>query len=129
MMVGNDEWAGSMASGAGEVVREVLIRAEQVPEGQVVAMDAVFGPDSANVLLFRDREGLRAWHNACPHAGRRLDYAPGRFLLNQGRLICAAHGAAMQLSDGRCVEGPGRGGGLAALPVRAVAEGWWLREA
>ena len=105
-------------------VREVLITAELVPDDQLVGLDAPPGMAGPGLLLLRQGNHLRAWFNACPHAGRRLDYAPGQFLRRGDSLVCAAHGATIGLSDGRCVEGPGRGGALAALEVRANADGW-----
>lgn len=74
------------------------------------------------LILYRDAAGgVRAWLNVCPHAGRRLDYAPGRFLRGKtGELVCAAHGASFALEDGVCVAGPCRGQSLRAIPVRCV---------
>lgn len=107
-------------------VREVLIERAGLVEG----LSAIDLGDAAGrgfpVLLLRQGERLRAWVNACPHAGRRLDFLPGRFLWSEGRLVCAAHGAEIDLDDGRCVAGPGRGAALAALALRPVADGWML---
>lgn len=105
-------------------VREVLITADQVPEDHLVGLDAPPGMAGPGLLLLRRGETLRAWFNACPHAGRRLDYAPGQFLRRGDALVCAAHGATIDLSQGRCVEGPGRGGALASLEVRGHGDGW-----
>ncbi len=107
-------------------VIEVLIPRADVPAEGLVALRLGAGAAAAEVLALRRGEALQVWHNACPHAGRRLDYAPGKFLWQSGHLVCAAHGAQFELAQGRCVDGPGRGGGLAALPVRPSAEGWWV---
>ena len=38
---------------------------------------------------------MRAWLNLCPHAGRRLDWAPGRFLRSKaGDLVFFTNGGA-----------------------------------
>ncbi len=116
-----------MESVMGVDVSEALIDRAALPEGELVALDCAFGNGPLAVLALRRGERLQVWHNACPHAGRRLDYAPGRFLLHEGRLVCAAHGAQFELEGGRCVEGPGRGGGLAPLEVSPVAGGWRVR--
>ncbi|WP_461057317.1 Rieske (2Fe-2S) protein [Silanimonas algicola] len=92
-----------------------------------MALDLAIGSGPVAALALRRGEVLQVWHNACPHAGRRLDYAPGRFLLHEGRLVCAAHGAQFSLADGVCVDGPGRGGRLASLAVSRVAAGWQVR--
>ncbi|ENZ94595.1 hypothetical protein O1K_15374 [Xanthomonas fragariae LMG 25863] len=59
----------------------------------------------------------------CLHAGRRLDWAPGQFLKTKGgHLVCAAHGAAFELSSGECISGPCRGQSLLTVPVRIEGE-------
>ena len=69
--------------------------------------------------LYRQGMAVRAWLNVCPHAGRRLDWAPGQFLKSrEGHLVCAAHGASFALSDGTCVAGPCRGDTLRAVAVQ-----------
>lgn len=113
----------------GQGVSEALIEPADVPEGVLVALELeiVGGPVSA--LALRRGEALQVWHNVCPHAGRRLDYAPGKFLMHGGKLVCAAHGAQFSMDDGACVEGPGRGGRLAPLAVSRCEDGWRVRPA
>jgi len=56
--------------------------------------------------------------NACPHQGRRMDYAPDQFLLSpQGTLVCPAHGAEFRAEDGFCVNGPCRGASLKPITI------------
>lgn len=105
-------------------VSEVLIAAGRVPEGELVALDLPLGDEIVALMARRRGDELQVWHNVCPHAGRRLDYAPGRFLVSEGRLVCAAHGAQFSLDDGLCIDGPGRGGALAALATNRVPGGW-----
>lgn len=121
----------SIGRSSGPVVRSSLNEATNA----LVAL-AALAPDSLHeceVLLDGERESLilycdvqgavRAWRNVCPHAGRRLDYAPGQFLRSkQGELICAVHGASFELAAGRCVGGPCRGDCLRAVDVH-VADG------
>lgn len=111
----------------GQHVSEALIEPGAAPDGLLVSLELEMGAEAVSALILRQGEDLRAWHNACPHAGRRLDYAPGKFLMHAGRLVCAAHGAQFSLEDGRCVDGPGRGGRLAALAVSRVPDGWIVR--
>lgn len=111
----------------GPDVIEVLIEPAQVDEDRLVALRLGEGDAAIDVLALRRGDALRVWHNACPHAGRRLDYVPGRFLMQAGRLVCAAHGAQFDLLDGRCVDGPGRGGALAALEVSRRGHAWRVR--
>ncbi|QDI02499.1 MULTISPECIES: Rieske (2Fe-2S) protein [Xanthomonas translucens group] len=101
----------------------VLVQLEQLAPGSLVEAEATFGGAVESLLLYRDGDGVRAWLNVCPHAGRRLDWAPGQFLKSrEGHLVCAAHGATFELQQGSCVSGPCRGQSLLAVPV-AVREG------
>lgn len=98
-----------------------LCAIDDVPDGG--AIGAATRPDAPFfdlVLLRRGRE-VFAYYNECPHAGRNLDWSPGRFLVKDGLLVCAAHGAAFAVEDGRCRAGPG-GGGLIVAPVRVDGE-------
>ncbi|KFN42036.1 hypothetical protein N787_04510 [Arenimonas metalli CF5-1] len=74
-----------------------------------------------SLVLRRHGDQLKAWLNICPHAGRRLDWAPGRFLVDQGRLVCAAHGASFEMEHGQCVAGPCKGASLVAVAVTVDA--------
>ena len=78
--------------------------------------------DAESLILHRDAAGaVRAWLNVCPHAGRRLDWAPGRFLrAKDGLLVCAVHGATFELTAGECIAGPCRGALLKAVPVDVI---------
>lgn len=82
-------------------------------------------PDDGNtrsILLLRSGDRVAAYENECPHAARRLDWAPGKFLIEDGYLICAAHGAMFTIPAGECVAGPCRGEHLLAVAT-VVAEG------
>ncbi|WP_049621874.1 Rieske (2Fe-2S) protein [Frateuria defendens] len=100
-----------------------LCRLEDLPDGEATAVDALLPDGEESVIVLRQGGAVRAWLNLCPHAGRRLDWAPGKFLISQGLLICAAHGASFRTDDGACVGGPCRGEHLRAVPV-AVEDGW-----
>lgn len=96
-----------------------------LPEGlSAHEIETPEGPES--IILVHDAKGVRAYLNVCPHAGRRLDWSPGRFMLEDGLLICAAHGACFELQHGRCVSGPCRGDHLRAVSVRLEAGAVWV---
>ena len=97
-----------------------LCRLDALLDGAAVALDAVAqaGGEPLDLILLRHADDVRAFLNVCPHAGRRLDYAPGKFLLQRGQLICAAHGATFDAADGRCVAGPCRGERLQAVALQ-----------
>lgn len=96
-----------------------LVSLEALPPDSLHEVEAVIGGDAESLLLYRDASGeVRAWLNVCPHAGRRLDWAPGKFLrAKDGMLVCAAHGASFELANGVCVAGPCRGESLRAVAV------------
>ena len=95
-----------------------LCRLEDIPDGGVLGVDPP-DPEGEPLLLARQGNSVQAWLNVCPHAGRRMDYAPGLFLLKDGKLTCAVHGATFALREaGLCVEGPCRGQSLVAVRVQ-----------
>lgn len=107
----------------------LLARRDQIPEGGFVEVEAEIDGSAESLLLYREGEAVRGWFNACPHAGRRLDWAPGQFLKSrEGQLVCAAHGAAFELEGGTCVSGPCRGEALRAVGLIVVGEDVVLAE-
>lgn len=95
-----------------------LIELERIADGGFAEVEAMVDGEPESLVLFRDGGAVRAWLNVCPHAGRRLDWAPGQFLRSKdGLLVCAAHGAGFELARGECVSGPCRGQSLRAVEV------------
>ncbi|WP_329741217.1 Rieske (2Fe-2S) protein [Dyella sp. A6] len=103
-----------------------LCRFDELPEGEAVALDAMLPGGEENLIVLRQGGEVRAWLNICPHAGRRLDWAPGRFLISKGLLVCAVHGASFSTQNGACVGGPCRGDRLHAVPLRLDSDEVWL---
>ncbi|WP_386759020.1 Rieske (2Fe-2S) protein [Lysobacter cavernae] len=104
-----------------------LLALERLPDGAFAEVEAVIDGDAESLLLYRDGDHVRAWLNICPHAGRRLDWAPGQFLKSKdGLLVCAAHGASFELRGGECVAGPCRGEALRAVEVTVRDGAVWL---
>ncbi|MGJ7901178.1 Rieske (2Fe-2S) protein [Lysobacter sp. 1R34A] len=104
-----------------------LIGLERLADGAFAEVEASLDGDAESLLLYRDGEAVRAWLNICPHAGRRLDWAPGQFLKSKdGLLVCAAHGASFELQGGQCVAGPCRGEALRAVAVTVRDGAVWL---
>ena len=93
----------------------------QIDDGGFAEVEAMLDGDAESLILHRDGDDVRAWLNVCPHAGRRLDWAPGKFLKSKdGLLVCAAHGASFELGEGECVAGPCRGDRLRAVAVEGA---------
>jgi nitrite reductase/ring-hydroxylating ferredoxin subunit len=108
---------------------EPLLSFDALEEGALVEAEAVLDGDAESIILHRRGAQLRAWLNVCPHAGRRLDWAPGQFLKSrEGQLVCAAHGATFELDGGLCVAGPCRGDALRTVPVEVRDGQVWLAE-
>ena len=107
---------------AESVIGSLIHRSALPPQG-VVAIEVEIAGEPASILVDCDRSPLQAWRNCCPHQGRRLDYAPGRFLIDKELLVCAAHGASFRLADGLCVNGPCRGEHLARVEVKQGEDG------
>ena len=103
-------------------MRKVLCRVDEVPEGGAIAREVESSTGGFSVVLTRVDGVVSAFHNECAHAARRLDWAPGRFLIEGRMLICAAHGATFELSTGICIGGPARGAGLKPIPI-AIEDG------
>ena len=97
---------------------------DDLPDGVPTEAEADVDGTPESLLLLRTGDRVRAWLNICPHAGRRLDWAPGKFLVSkEGHLVCAAHGASFEMEGGLCVAGPCRGDSLRAVPVLTDADG------
>lgn len=106
-----------------------LCAIDDVPDGGVFECVATVDGDAESVLVLRRGETVRAFFNVCPHAGRRLDFAPGRFIIDGGLVVCAAHGATFAIPDGTCVAGPCRGDRLRDVPVQVHDRAVWLARA
>lgn len=90
----------------------------QIEDGGFAEAEATLDGDAESLILHRDGDHVRAWLNICPHAGRRLDWAPGQFLKSRdGHLVCAVHGATFETTDGLCIAGPCRGESLRPVAV------------
>ena len=96
-----------------------LLRIDSIALDGLHEVEAVLGGDAESLIVHRDAAGqVKAWLNVCPHAGRRLDWAPGEFLRSKaGLLVCAVHGASFELAGGECVAGPCRGERLREVAV------------
>ena len=89
------------------------------------ASEVWLDPDdaSSSVIVLKREARVHAYRNLCPHAGRFLNWAPGRFLFDEGRLVCAAHGATFEVRTGLCVDGPCRGSHLVPVTVESIGDG------
>jgi nitrite reductase/ring-hydroxylating ferredoxin subunit len=107
-----------------------LLPLDALPPGGFAEAEAAVDGVAESLILHRAADGaVRAWLNVCPHAGRRLDWAPGRFLVSKtGLLVCAVHGASFETVGGVCEAGPCRGDALRAVPVEVRGGAIWLAD-
>lgn len=96
-----------------------LCRLDDIPDGDAIGVRVDTPDGDLDLVVLRQGEDVFAYHNECPHAGRNLDYAPGRFLVRGGRITCAVHGATFATDSGECCGGPARSG-LVGVPVEVV---------
>jgi len=102
----------------GEAVR--LCASDEVSEGQAIECVDPHDADGGTLVVLRSAGRVHAYLNICPHAGRPLNWAPGRFLYAHGQLVCAAHGASFRPEDGYCIGGPCRGESLRRVAVMEI---------
>jgi nitrite reductase/ring-hydroxylating ferredoxin subunit len=102
-------------------VTKKLCALADIPEGGAISVDVSMECEAVHNSLMLTRQGgnVHAFRNICPHAGRPLDWSPGQFLVEDGYVICPAHGAMFRLDSGECVSGPCRGASLVEVPVEA----------
>lgn len=96
-----------------------LCRLDDIPDGDAIATRVDTSAGGFDLVVLRRGDRVFAYHNECPHAGRNLDFAPGRFLVRDGRLTCAVHGATFAVESGACLGGPCRSG-LVSMPVEVI---------
>ncbi len=95
-----------------------LMPSEAIADGEFKEARMQMGGRVCWLIVTRQSGQVRAWLNICPHQGRALNYAPNQFLTDQqGRLICAAHGAVFEADEGQCVQGPCQGASLKAIEI------------
>lgn len=104
-----------------------LCHVADIPDAGALGVDLDTGEQPIALILLRHGDAVFAYHNECPHAGRRLEYAPGRFMVRDRKLMCAVHGATFTVDGGQCCGGPARSG-LVVQEIRIVDGEVWLDE-
>ena len=81
--------SSSLNDGIAPPAATTLLVLDRVAAGALAECEAVVDGEAESLIVHRAEDGgVRAWLNICPHAGRRLDWAPGRFLQGKdGSLI------------------------------------------
>lgn len=98
----------------------VLCQLDEIPDAGAISVRIESSTGGFQVILLRQGDHVFAYHNECPHQGRNLDYVPGKFMVRNGSIMCAAHGALFAVNSGDCLSGP-CSNGLVGFPVRVEA--------
>jgi len=86
-----------------------------------------FNGRNIDIFIVRNKRGIYAYLDVCPHAGTPLEWQADHFFEETGRyLMCATHGAQFQVHDGLCIDGPCLGDSLTRLPLRVMDEKIYL---
>ncbi len=102
-----------------------LCRLEEIEDGE--AKGFTIDGDGEPLEIFVVRQGGRVYGyvNSCPHVGTPLDWAPDRFMSEDGGYIqCSTHGALFQIEDGECIAGPCAGDSLRPAGITLDAAGF-----
>lgn len=99
-----------------------------IAEGGAIGVEKDMNGAYRAYIVTRADGQVHAYRNVCPHAGRRLDWAPGRFLLKDRVMVCPAHGACFRIETGLCISGPCQGEELERIGVRIDGEAVMLDE-
>ena len=76
-----------------------------------------------SVMLQYANNQYFGYENSCPHQGRRMDYAAGKFLISEaGTIVCPAHGAEFNSQSGLCINGPCLGESLKPITIKVHEE-------
>ncbi len=76
---------------------------------------------SVDIAVVRNKHGIYAYLDVCPHAGTPLEWQADRFFDESGtHIMCATHGAQFNVHDGMCISGPCVGDSLTRLPLRVT---------
>lgn len=94
----------------------LLCRLGEIPDGGAISRSIESATGGFQIILLRQGSQVFAYHNECPHQGRHLDYVPGKFLIKNAQIICAAHGATFAVASGGRISGP-CSTGLVRFPV------------
>ena len=96
-----------------------LCAVEDITDGKAMDFDIELGGVKRILFAVRQGEKVFVYLNYCPHMGRPLNFAPGRFLLKDDEeIFCAFHYACFRIEDGYCTDGPCRNYSLGRFATR-----------
>jgi len=76
-----------------------------------------------SIMVQLNNDSYLGYENSCPHQGRRMNYAAGKFLTtDSGNIVCPAHGAEFNPESGLCINGPCLGESLKSITIKTNEE-------
>ena len=100
-----------------------LANITDVKEGQWYEFNLQTENSLFPIMLQKNNGKYTAFKNFCPHQGRRMNYSVGQFLTSkEGNIVCPAHGAEFNPSNGLCVNGPCLGESLEPVHIQLNEE-------
>jgi naringenin degradation protein FdeD len=97
---------------------KVLCRLEDINDGEGKGFEIEQDGKIIDILVHRQGDIVRGYHNVCPHVATPLNWANGSFMtLDRKYILCDTHGAEFRIEDGHCISGPCAGDRLQPLKV------------
>ena len=94
------------------------MRIEDVPNHGAIVIDIWPNGELISIILARKNAEVYGYINRCPHAGWPLENFNGSFIFTPNfDLVCAAHGAIFDVTNGHCLGGPGQSRPLQKYPI------------
>ncbi len=102
---------------------EALCHIYDLKEKQAVE----FSLRGLDYLVIKNLDDISIFINECPHAGHNLNMMTDDIVSTDGKqMMCSAHGAVFQTSDGRCTQGPCTGAYLEKVNITIKDDKIWL---
>lgn len=102
----------------------------EIPDGESNGFSTETSDGRFKYIAVRQKNEVYVYKNTCPHTGMPLDFKPGKFLTNDGKLIqCSTHGAKFCIKSGICISGPCKGDRLVSVSTAIKSDKVYLIEA
>lgn len=95
-----------------------ILKLEDIPNHGAIVVDIWPNGDLVSTIVARKNTDIYCYLNRCPHAGWPLENFTGSFIFTPNHeIVCAAHGAIFDVTNGHCLGGPGHGKPLQKFPI------------
>ncbi len=95
-----------------------ILKLDDIPYNGAIVVDIWPNDELVSIIVARNNAGVYGYINRCPHAGWPLENFNGSFIFTpNGEIVCAAHGAIFNVTNGHCMGGPGQSKPLQKFPI------------